>query len=59
MGHPELQWNHRRNLGNIQQIGHKLKQGVEFGLALKGIYDIGKTLYAAAQILAPILLAGL
>lgn len=34
-------------------VGHKLQQGVELGMALKGIYDAGKVVYAGATVAAP------
>jgi hypothetical protein len=39
-------------------IGHKVRQGLEIAGTLKGMYDLGSTLYRGAQFAAP-LIAGL
>lgn len=39
-------------------LGQKVKQGLELAGTLKGMYDLGSTVYRGAQIAAP-LLAGL
>ena len=39
-------------------IGNKVRQGMEIAGTLKGIYDIGSTVYKGARFAAP-LLAGL
>ena len=38
----------------IQNIGGKIKTGVEIVGAIKGIYDIGKGIYGAIRAAAPI-----
>ena len=39
-------------------IGHKVRQGLEIAGTLKGMYDLGSTVYRGVQIAAP-LIAGL
>ncbi len=39
-------------------VGHRLKQGLEVAGALKGIYDLGHTVYKVGKVVAPII-AGL
>jgi hypothetical protein len=41
-----------------QSIGNKVRQGLEIAGTLKGIYDIGSTVYTGVQFAAPII-AGL
>jgi len=36
-------------------IGHKVRQGLEIAGTLKGMYDIGSTIYKGARIVAPLL----
>jgi hypothetical protein len=36
-------------------VGHKLQSGVELGMALKGIWDVGKTVYGGIRAAAPLL----
>jgi hypothetical protein len=36
-------------------IGNKVRQGVEIAGTLKGMYDIGSTIYRGARIVAPLL----
>ena len=50
---------HNRHTRNYQQsmmsdIGNKVKGVAEFAGALKGIYDVGRSVYSGAQALGPI-----
>jgi len=36
-------------------LGHRLKQGLEVAGTLKGIYDIGSTVYKVGKVVAPII----
>ena len=36
-------------------IGHRLKQGLEVAGTLKGIYDIGSTVYKIGKVAAPLI----
>ena len=39
----------------VHAIGHKVRQGLEIAGTLKGMYDIGSTIYKGARIVAPLL----
>ena len=39
----------------VHHMGQKLKDTLEFGIAVKGAYDIGKNIYSAARLAAPLL----
>ena len=36
-------------------IGHRLKQGLEIAGTLKGLYDVGSTIYKVGKVVAPII----
>lgn len=40
-----------------RSIGHRLKQGLEVAGTLKGIYDLGSTMYKVGKVVAPIMAA--
>ena len=46
---------HRKthHVGLMQGIGQKIKNLIEIGGTIKGIYDTGKAVYAAGQAAAP------
>ena len=35
-------------------VHHKLKQGLDVANTLKGLYDVGKTVYSVGRVVAPI-----
>ena len=37
-----------------ENLGQKLKTGVEIAGAIKGIWDVGRTIYGGVQALAPL-----
>ena len=43
----------------VHSVGQKLQQGLELAVTAKGIYDVGKTIYSAGRLAAPLLLAAL
>ena len=45
----------REATGFVHHIGQKVKDTMEFGTAMKGAYDVGKTIYTAARAAAPLL----
>jgi hypothetical protein len=53
----------KRSPSMLESIGQKVKHGVEFAGAVKGIYDVSKVVYsgfvAAAPYLETLMLAGL
>jgi hypothetical protein len=53
----------KRSPSMLESIGQKVKNGIEFAGAVKGIYDVGKVVYsgfvAAAPYLEAAMLAGL
>jgi len=53
----------KRSPSMLESIGQKVKNGIEFAGAVKGIYDVGKVVYsgfvAAAAYLEAAMLAGL
>ncbi len=49
---------HRAKPDYARHFGDKLRQGIKIAGALKGMYDIGSTIYKGVQIAAP-LIAGL
>ena len=40
----------------LESIGQKVKHGIEFACAVKGIYDVGKVVYSGFVAAAPYLL---
>ena len=45
----------REATGFVHHIRQKVKDTMEFGIALKGAYDVGKAIYTAARAAAPLL----
>ena len=39
----------------VHHIGQKLKERLEFGVAVKGAIDLGRTIYSTARLAAPLL----
>ena len=39
----------------VHHVGQKLKEGLEFGLAVKGAVDIGRAVVSTARLAAPLL----
>ncbi len=37
----------------IQQVGNKLKTAFEYGMAAKGLYDMGRHIYQGASVYGP------
>jgi len=48
----------RQSADYTRRIGDKVKQGLKIAGTLKGMYDIGSTIYQGARIAAPVI-AGL
>ena len=38
----------------LGRVHHKVKQGLEVATTLKGLYDVGKTVYTIGRVAAPI-----
>ena len=51
-------YNYNKNHFNInmKSLGSKVKNVVEFGSTLKGIYDVGRTIYTGIQAATPYVL---
>jgi hypothetical protein len=41
----------------VDRIGHKAQQGLRIASAVKGAYDVGRTIYSVGQAVAPFLTA--
>ena len=39
----------------VHHMGQKLKDTLEFGIAVKGAYDLGRKIYSTARLAAPLL----
>lgn len=46
--------NNYRNTGFWEGIGSKIKTGAEVAGAIKGIWDVGKTIYTGIRAAAPV-----
>ena len=50
---------HSSHVGLLEHVGQKVKNAAELAGTIKGIYDVGKMVYAGFQVAAPYLEAAM